>query len=150
MSDFFGRIYELFSRMGLYGSPLEMYLYGYDCEMMDYSGSPLFGTFGLIMLLLAIVPAVLFYHVIDHPRFNKSRHWLLVLGVAGLLLFVVPWFWLDNHLTAGKICADLVVNTSDITGFAAANTLLGLLFYTAVSFIIRSGSRNGSCTPFKL
>lgn len=150
MSDFFGKIYELFSRMGFFGSPLEMYLHGYDCEMMDYSGTPLFGTFGSIMLILALLSAVLFYYVIDHPRFNKLWHWLLVMAILGLILFVVPWFWLDSHLTTGRICADLVVNISDITGFSLVNTLLGVLFFTAISFIIRNGSRNGSCTPLTL
>lgn len=150
MNEIFGSIYELLSRMSLYGSDLEMYLYGFDCETGGFTGKGLYASIGFWMLVSAALSALLFYKIIDHPRFNRWYHWLIILAVNGLALFLTPYIWLKDHLEIGKICEDLIVHNSDITGFSISNIIIGVFFYLVFSVIFRFWSRNASCTPIPL
>lgn len=150
MKEIFASFYELFSRLGFYCGDLGLYLYGYDCAAGTFERSSLYPVFGWIMILGSVAMAALFYYIINHPRFNKYTHWLLILGVSLLLQYAIPYFTLSDHLDVGRICDELIVHQSDIRGFAFSNLILGLVMYVFASFVMRWWSRNGSCTPYPL
>ncbi len=150
MKEFFASFYELFSRLGFYNADLGLYLYGYCCDTGTFDSDSLYPMFGWIMIIGSIIMATLFYYIINHPRFNKWSHWLLILGISLLFQYTIPYFTLSDHLEVGRICSDLIVHKSDISGFAFTNLLLALVIYIVASFVMRWWSRNGSCTPYPL
>ena len=150
MNEFFGSIYELFARLGLYGTGLEMYLYGFECNTGAFTGEALYASMGFYMILCAAISALLFYKIIDHPRFNRWYHWLIMMGINALALFLIPYIRLKDHLDIGRICVDLFVQNSDIVGFAISNLILGVFLYIVFSLGLRFWSRNASCTPYPL
>lgn len=150
MNDLFASLYELFLRLGFYNDDLAMHLYGYDCSTGGFDGKNLYGPIGLIMFFGSILAAVIFYYVINHPRFNKWFHWLLVLGINAVIQFLVAYIWLRDDLKLGKICEELIVYKEDIAGFSFSNLFLSVFFFTIASLIMRWWSKNCSCTPFPL
>ncbi len=150
MKEIFASFYELFSRLGFYNTDLGLYLYGFDCTTGTFERNSLYPMFGWIMILGSIIMAALFYYIINHPRFNKWTHWLLILGISSLFQYAIPYFTLSDHLEVGRICGDLIVHKSDISGFAFTNLFLALVIYIFASFVMRWWSRNGSCTPYPL
>jgi len=150
MKEVFASLYELFLRMGFFDPDLGLYLYGYDCNTGMFTGPPLYSNFGLIMLLGSFVMAAVFYYVINHPRFNRWHHWSIILGANLIIQFAIPYFILTNHLDVGRICGDLVVTTSDISGFAWSSVILAFIVYVFASLLMRWWSRNSSCTPYPL
>ncbi len=150
MNELFASLYELFLRLGFFSNDLAMHLYGFSCDSGAFTGKNLYGPIGLIVLFGSILTAVIFYYVINHPRFNKWKHWLLVLGINAVAQFLVAYIWLADDLKLGRICNQLIVDKADIAGFSFANLILSVFFFTITSFIIRWGSKNGSCTPYPL
>ncbi len=145
MNEFFASLYELF--VSFFGHDLGMHLNGYHGGEF---GEPYYIWFGLVLTLGTVFMAVLFYYIINHPRFNKWKHWLIILGAALLIQFVVAYYWILDHLNTGKICNDLIVSKGDITSFGVVHVFWSLMIFAGVSFLIRWWSRNCSCTPYPL
>lgn len=84
----------------------------------------------VVMIASVIVVCLLYYYVLDHPRWNRWYCWLLIgvvlslanLGVAGLMGASV-----SNSIEVG---------------------LLSFFFYFVFSFFVKWGSRNCKHSPF--
>lgn len=52
-----------------------------------------------VLLIVPILTAILFYIIIDRPKFNKWYIWSLFGGVASLMYAGYAWFRTDNFIT---------------------------------------------------
>ncbi len=145
MNEFFASLYELF--INFFGHDLGMHLNGYQDGAF---GEPHYIWFGLVLMLGTVLMVVLFYYIINHPRFNMWKHWLLMLGATVIIQYIIAYQWVLDHLNTGKICDDLIVNKSDIASFSFVHAFWAFVIFVFVSFVIRWWSKNSSCTPYPL
>lgn len=153
MGEFFESIYcSLFENF--FGVDLGDFLSG--VANLDYQTN-LFFWIGLAMLLSSILFVVLYYYIINHPRLNRLWGWLIFLGAAAFINFIVGWQWtlhhlLNNHMyridpsTGAKIA--LNVKGTNCLAFGLSDFIISALTFVIFTFILRWWSRNCSRTPF--
>ena len=153
MKNLFAPIYELL--IDLYGQFLAYHLYGYDCQFNAVNKS-LYGNIGVSMILISLAICAIFYYVINHPRFNRWYHWLIILLINAGVNFYIAFDITNSDLQQGKICADFVtdpqtnviqIDVMNCIGFGYANAIIATLFFVLFSFSIRWRSKNCSTCP---
>jgi hypothetical protein len=153
MRDFFAPIYELLQ--DLYGQFLGYHLYGYDCEF-NITNQSLYALIGSLMIMISFVICILFYYAINHPRFNRWYHWLIMLVMNAGINFYIAYDITKSELDLGKICKDFVtdpqtnaiqIDATNCMGFGFDNAIIATLFFVLFSFIVRWWSRNCSTCP---
>jgi hypothetical protein len=148
----------------LFGRNLESYLKGDVCENEAadvVSGSNQFIIFGILSLILALVFVIMYYYVINHPRFNRWWSWLTVLLVGGVINLFIGFGWTSYSLSNGCIGDCLLYNLQDdpdkqnrlignmdCWGFGIDNFIVSVMFFIALSFILKWWSRNCKRSPF--
>ena len=152
---FFETIYRWFIK--LFGANFADYLAGFDCQEESYIGNNQFISFGIIAVIVAIVFMLLYYYVINHPRFNRWWSWLIMLILTGTVNLFVGWKIVSSHLAAGNI-GDCLLYNADKTmtligqmncwGFGLANFIVSVLWFILFSFCFKWGSRNCKYSPF--
>lgn len=148
----FETIYRWFA--SLFGGDMADYLSGYDCPSEGFTANNKFVMYGFIALGVALVVALVYYYVINHPRFNKWWSWLLMLLLVGLInLFVGAGMTLGD-LYAGDI-GDCLINGENggiynSTGwmFGLANFFVSAIFFFVLSISLKWWSVNCKRTPF--
>jgi len=150
----FDAIYGWFS--SLYGGDLDSYLLGYICPTKDMEaswGASHYAMYGFIALGIALAVVLIFYYVINHPRFNKWWSWVLMLVLVGLSnLFIGAGITLGD-LWAGDI-GDCLIN-GDNGGiysvncwmFGLANFFISAIFFIIFSFGLKWWSTNCKRCP---
>ena len=88
--EFFYRLFGAFT-----GGDMLDYLSGFNCEEEAYIGSNQFILYGFLALGIASLVMVVYYYIINHPRFNRWWHWLIMLGVVGVSNLLIGA--LSNH-----------------------------------------------------
>lgn len=159
MGNFFGNIYYLF--VGLFGQHLSDYLWGYNCTTTAFDAPVVYAPIGLTMTLVTLGLCVVYYFVLNHPRFNKWWHWLLSAACVFVLNLLIGGIWVDNHLQSGRI-PDCLLYTQDGDGgqiqnifdsncwmFGLANAIVSFILFFVVSIIVKRWSRNCRHTPWK-
>ncbi len=146
MNDFFASIYEMFN---LYGAALEQHLYGLNSTCEGYDPVGPYTTFGLALLISSFLMNVVYYYVINHPRFNRWFHWLIIAVGNSLLNGIFAFYMINNDLSIGNICKDIIdkITVADCFWFAFTNAIWSFIFFTAFSFSMRWWSNNCSTTP---
>lgn len=159
MKDFFGNIYSWFE--SFFGRELSEHLWGYECETGTYLTN-LYNQVGWVTLLISLLCAVLFYYVINHPRFNRWWSWVIMLLVNGLINFYYAFQFTLSDFNSGKISDCLMYIRNEDTGevvskliteanctmFGYGNFIISTLFFVIISFIIKWKSRNAKHAPF--
>jgi hypothetical protein len=158
MQDFFANIYLWFE--SLFGQNLSEYLWGYNCATQDYTNANIFSQMSLIMLGSSLAIAVLYYYVINHPRFNMWMHWLIMLAINAAINLFAGWGRVYTEYVNGNIGDCLVyardeegsvisylINPADCWGFGAASAILSAGVFTVFSFIIKWWSSNCKHSP---
>ena len=138
MDAFFANLYELFGLVYLDQFSDDMYTNGFYVPI------------GIVMLASVVIVGLLYYYVINHPRWNRWFWWLLI----GLLLAVA------NSITA-RIMADSMLvklytdaemempyGIAQFLPFCVVVGVLTLFFFFIFSFIVKWGSRNCKHSPF--
>ncbi len=148
MGEIFGSIYcFLFEEW--YGLDLASYLWG---EASPQQTTNMFISCGLWMLAITLVFNVLYYFIIDHPKFAKWWGWSLFMLVGAFLTFVIGWQITLRDFDAGlMITADnkpLDVFPSDCFKFGIVNAILSMFFYCIFSAILKWRSTNSAHVPF--
>lgn len=147
-------IYEFF--IEFYNEQLAAHMFGYDCLTEGFANRPLYSTIGLSTIAFSSFSVVLFYLLINHPRFNRWYHWLIVLAINSGISFILGFYRTYIDLDTQSICPDLLINPvtgnqqifiSDCIGFGFVNSILALMVFVAFSFAIRNLSRNCSTCP---
>ena len=136
MNDFFAALYEAGSAFNLGNFSLELYT------------NKLYLPVGISLFLSVILLSLIFYYVIDHPRFNKWTHWLLYTAGVCFLNFGLAFYFTYSEL-------DLIYSTngtvlpywSEFWIFSLINLLYAFLLSIIVSLAVRWWSRNCSTCP---
>ena len=147
--DFFSLFYQL----NVYGQDLFYHLKGWDNGMQDFvAANNQFTTIWLVTFFYALLFFVMYYYVLNHPRFNKLWHWLITIAV----LFVGIFLWsralvLSDiaGLSSHPVDPALNVSADNALMFGIYNAVLSSLFFFFFSVIGRFGSKNCKNTPWK-
>lgn len=146
MNDVFASIYELFN---LYGPSLGKYLFGLSTSCVGYDPIGPYTMFGLVLIMSSLSISIIYYYVINHPRFNKWYHWLIIAILNLLINGGFAFYMTYTDLTIGNICKEIIsqISVADCFWFAFTNAIWSLVFFIAFSFSIRWWSTNCSSTP---
>jgi hypothetical protein len=153
---FFETIYRWFA--ALFGNDMADFLSGYVCPSEETEGGYLasnqFLMYGFIALGIALAVMLIYYYVINHPRFNRWWSWLLMLLVVGLANFFIGAGMTLGDLSAGNI-GDCLINGENggIYGtncwmFGLADFFVSAIFFIILSVAFKWWSINCKRTPF--
>lgn len=155
LNNLFAAIYELF--IGFYGDNLATHMYGgYPCPTDGFLNQSLYTPIGIFMILSSLLIALIFYYAINHPRFNRWFHWLIILIINSGLNFFLAYYRTHIDLSTESICPELVkdpvsgflyITEFNCIGFGFANSIVALFAFVIISFIIRWWSKNCSTCP---
>lgn len=157
--ELIGRIYCLFE--SLFGQQLGEYMWGYNCETTDFTDPYLFPRIALWTFLISISVVLLYYYGINHPRFKRWWHWMIMLVGNAFVCFIFGYWWIredyDNSLIGdcllygrdetGDIIAYYITD-SNFWGFAITNAIISVLLFFILSFMLKWWSSTCKSTPF--
>lgn len=132
MNDVFAPLYE---GWGLF------YL---DTFSDDMYNNRLYLPVGWTLLLSTAALMAVYYHVINHPRFNRWYHWLLFVGIVAIINFAVAYFVSYNEM---KLLYEEDPYSTQYYTFGLVNFLYAFVFSTIFSYILRWWSINCATTP---
>jgi hypothetical protein len=150
----------------VYGTNLYEYLKGNDCDGV-FIGPNHFQTIGLIVIGVSLLTAIVYYRIINHPRFNHWWHWLIFLLLAGIISLFTGFGYTYSKLNDGAIppCfthseiqttqdgsiygvnGSEILSNSNCWQFGFANAVVTIAFFIIFSFIFKWWSRNCKHTP---
>jgi hypothetical protein len=151
----FDTIYGWF--VSLYGGDLDSYLQGYICpteEAGESWGASQYPMYGFIALGIALGVTLIYYYVINHPRFNKLWSWLLVLLAVGLSNLFVGALMTSGDLAAGNIDDCLIgggtggISDANCWMFGLADFFVSAIFFIIFSVGLKWWSISCKRTPF--
>lgn len=159
MANILGQIYGWFQ--SLFGQDLSYYLWGYDPATEGYTNPNLFNHIGLIAIVVSLLLVILFYYIVNHPRFCKWWSWLLTMGIDAIIgLFVgyaivvskyvngfIPQELMYQFDEEGNITAYLI-GSSHCWGFGIANMIVSILLFILFTLIFKWWSSNAKHVPF--
>ena len=154
-----GTIYCWFE--SLFGQDLAEHLWGWDMSTQDYTKGNHFNSIGSVLVLVTLFMVVLFYYIINHPRFNHWWSWILVLIINSGMNFLYGWKLTLSDLSNNLISDDLMyirdvttnaivtqkITESNCVNFGIANATLAAILFLIFSFMLRWWSRNCSTCP---
>jgi hypothetical protein len=117
---------------------------GFSENMYNYG---LYATMFGMAAATALLMVVLFYYVINSPRFNKRVHWFMMMAVVAVFNFC--------FVSVIQYPADVIYEGNnaihplgDWLVYGAMHTFWTILLFTAFSFGLKWWSRNCKTTPF--
>lgn len=147
--DFFSLLYQL----NVYGQDLFYHLKGWDNGMQDFvAANDQFPTIWLVTFLSALAMFVVFYYILNHPRFNRAWHWLITLAILAIGIFIWSRGLVLADITGASmhpVDPSLNISEDNAMMFGAYNGVLSAIFFFVFSIIGRFGSRNCKNTPWK-
>lgn len=159
MENFFGQIYCWFQ--SFYGQDLSYFLWGYDPATEAYSNPNIYNLVGLITLAISLILVIVFYYIINHPRYCKWWSWLLTLGLNGLIALFVGYGIVMSKYVNGYIPDELMYNRdengnivsvligeSNCWGVGIANLFIAVLLFFVLSFLFKWWSSSAKHIPF--
>ena len=96
MGNFFGSLYCIFEEF--FGLDLADYMWG---QTADDQTSNLFIGIGYWLLGISILIAIVFYYLINKPRFGNIWAWLIVCATNAVVNFLMGYYWTVSDLYAG-------------------------------------------------
>lgn len=147
-------MFEFFFRLKqLYGAGLYEHLKGWDDSIMDYN--PDYCRFpGLFFWVfgIAIVAFVLYYYVINHPRFNRWWSWLIMLGIVAISSNWRGAYVVYADIQLGNIAPslDTSIGWANCIYFGTYCMFLSVIIYFICTLLFRRWSRNCKHSPWKL
>lgn len=111
-----------------------------------------FPTIWLVTVFSALLVFVVYYYILNHPRFNKVWHWLITMAVLAISIF----FW-----SRGLVMSDIAgvslhpidpalnVSADNALMFGVYNAVLSAIFFLFFSIVGRFGSKNCKNSPWK-
>lgn len=145
--------FSLFYQLNVYGQDLFYHLKGWDNGMQDFvAANNQFPTIWLVTFFSALLVFVVYYYILNHPRFNKVWHWLITMAVLAIGIFV----W-----SRGLVMSDIAgvslhpvdpalnVSADNALMFGVYNAVLSAIFFLFFSIVGRFGSKNCKNSPWK-
>ena len=148
MENILGQIYGWFQ--SLFGQDLSYYLWGYNPETSGYTNPNIYNHVGIIALVVALVLVLVYYYIINHPRFCKWWSWLITLIVNGLVALFVGYGIVASKYVNGFIPQQLMYQFGyqHCWGFGIANMIVATLFFILFTFMFKWWSSNAKHVPF--
>ena len=147
------KFFSLFYQLNVYGQDLFYHLKGWDNGMQDFvAANNQFPTIWLVTFFSALLVFVVYYYILNHPRFNKVWHWLITMAVLAIGIF----FW-----SRGLVLSDIAgvsmhpidpalnVSADNALMFGVYNAVLSAIFFLFFSIVGRFGSKNCKNSPWK-
>jgi hypothetical protein len=132
MKDLFAALYELITGQN-------------DLAEVLYNAGNQYFLVGIVMLSLSLVGMVVYYYVINHPRFHRWFHWLLTITILGIINFAAAYFVANGAVYDLHGYAE---NITDIVMFGLTNVIWTFVFSFVFSMCIKWWSTNCKRTPF--
>jgi hypothetical protein len=145
--------FSLFYQLNVYGQDLFYHLKGWDNGMQDFvAANNQFPTIWLVTFFSALLVFVVYYYILNHPRFNKVWHWLITMAVLAIGIFI----W-----SRGLVMSDIAgvslhpvdpalnVSADNALMFGVYNAVLSAIFFLFFSIVGRFGSKNCKNSPWK-
>ncbi|MDR1897728.1 MAG: hypothetical protein LBR10_13150 [Prevotellaceae bacterium] len=159
MNEILGQIYCWFE--SLFSQNFAEYLWGYNCDTQQYDNPNMFNQVGLLSIVVSLICVLLYYYAINHPRFSRWWHWLIVLIASGAINLFIGYGWTISDFRNGVIgdCLMYVRNEqgdivnqliyeTDCWMFGVTNFIVSSGFFIIFSFALRWGSSNCRYSPF--
>lgn len=145
--EIFETLYDTFFGW-LYGPDMYDFLRGYDATTGDFTQGSAFPSLWLCAIVLPLLSGLLYYKVVDNPRFASRGGWGATLGLNALFLLIVTLVWAWRAYESGDIPAEFNVGGGDLFGIAVAQALLGTLCFVLWSFFLRFISTSSRFIPW--
>ena len=138
MNAFFANLYELF---GL------TWIEGFSNDMFD---NGFYNPIGIVMFASIVVVGLLYYYIINHPRWNRWYWWLLIGLLLAIANSITAWVMADSMLVKLYTDAEMEMpyGIAQFLPFCVVAGALTLFFFFIFSFIVKWGSRNCKHSPF--
>ena len=145
--------FSLFYQLNVYGQDLFYHLKGWDNGMQDFvAANNQFPTIWLVTFFSALVVFVVYYYILNHPRFNKVWHWLITMAVLAIGIFVWSRGLVMSDIAGVSmhpIDPALNVSADNALMFGVYNAVLSAIFFIFFSVVGRFGSKNCKNSPWK-
>jgi hypothetical protein len=137
MNAFFTTIYELGSVF--YLGDFSDYLHRNDLYM----------PVGFVMVISSLVGMLIYYYVLNHPRYDKWYHWFGCVVVVGIINAVSAYWVVLSKLEIVFAREDEEVPFStEFFSYSIVDFLWTLIFCFVFSLLVKWGSSNCRKTPF--
>lgn len=161
MENILGTIYGWFK--SFYNQELDYFLWGWNPNTPDnpYSNTNFYNHIGLITLVISVLLVILFYYIVNHPRFCKWWSWLLTMLSNGIIALLIGFGIVYNQWQAGNIPADLLaiydengqvvtwlITSTTCWGFGIANMFVAMIAFVLFSFMLKWWSSSAKHVPF--
>lgn len=135
MNDFYAYLIENILRF--YKDPFSSDLYN----------ESLYATIGIITIVSALLFNLIFYYLINRPKFSKWYNWVFI-GVLHLIVCLFCSYFIpkDNFYTL--FSGNDPYTRSDYLGFALINQISAIFFFIIWMLIVRWKSSHAKTTPF--
>lgn len=145
--------FSLFYQLNVYGQDLFYHLKGWDNGMQDFvAANNQFPTIWLVTFFSALLVFVVYYYILNHPRFNKVWHWLITMAVLAIGIFIWSRSLVMSDIAGVSLhLVDPALNVSadNALMFGVYNAVLSAIFFLFFSIVGRFGSKNCKNSPWK-
>jgi hypothetical protein len=132
MNDLFAKIFEL------------EFLFGKKTIDTDLYEQSVYGTVGLIMVIISLLVPFIFYFAMDKTRYAGFLYWFLGLVSVFLVIFGITFFLARHSLTT--LGAEYAV--TQYLAFSAIVALYGVVIYFIMSIILKRFTTSLARSPF--
>ncbi|AFC26033.1 hypothetical protein [Saprospira grandis] len=129
MNGFFAKVIEL-----IYSSQMTNDLYDNN----------IYGVAGLLMILIPILGAAIFYFGFDKARYVGWKAWGLSFLLSILTCFLICWLWPQSAMSK----AGLDYASSEYVYFSAITSLYAVVVFMICTFVFRFRTTNLLHSPF--
>ena len=146
--EFFEFFYKL---KNVYGAELYEHLKGWDDSLMDYN--PDYNQFPSICVstfAICIGVFVLFYYLLNSPRFNRWWSWLIMLIIVGASAFGWGYQVVNTDIVSQSIAPSLItkIGSLNATMFGLYNMVLASIIFFVLTIAFRHWSKNCKHSPW--
>lgn len=159
MENLFGQIYCWFQ--SFFGQNLSYYLWGYDPSTEEFTNPNLYNLIGLITFSISLIIIIIFYYIINHPRYCNWWSWLITMGINSLIALFVGYGIVMSKYVNGYIhdtlmyqkdsdgnILSVLIGESNCWGFGIANIFIAMMFFIVLSFLLKWWSTSAKHIPF--
>ena len=138
MDGFVANLYELWGSFYLGNFSNDMYQNGFYL--------PLF----IIMIVTCILIPVIYYYIINHPRWNRWKHWLYFMLGTAVVNFLCTWIIASDKIYNYYAQQGMATPYDWTDYFILSSMAFGwsLVCFFLVSFVIKWWSTNSKHSPF--
>jgi hypothetical protein len=102
---------------------------------------------GFFFLTTAFAFMILFYWVLDHPRYAKWYHWLITILICASLNFVFNYFWTQTEINLLYAEQELPHYSNELLLHGFTQFLWSFVFCVVFSFALKWKSVSTRKTP---